>query len=96
MEHFPANFCVSVLRKTEKKNHENLNEKYVVDSKLFCKKVKPLLSHKVAGKDIIHLIKNNEIVKSDPDTAEVLSKLYFQYSTEPWYLKIMKRQTCSK
>ena len=48
------NFCVSILRKTKKRYHENLNEKSVEDNKLFCKKVKPLLSDKVTSKDIIH------------------------------------------
>ena len=30
-----ANFCVSNLRKTRKGYYENLNEKFVVDNKLF-------------------------------------------------------------
>ena len=34
----------SLLRKTKKRYFENLNEKFVVDSKLFWKTVKPLLS----------------------------------------------------
>ena len=41
------NFCVSLLRKTKKRYYENLNEKSVVDNKLFWKTVKPLLSDKV-------------------------------------------------
>ena len=56
------NFCVSPIKKT-KKRYENLNEKFVVDNKPFWKTVKPLLSEQVAGKDEIHLIENNEIVK---------------------------------
>ena len=56
------NFCVSLLRKTKKRYYENLNEKSVVDNKLFWKTVKPLLSDKVAVKDGIHLIENNELV----------------------------------
>ena len=46
------NFCVSLLRKTKKRYYENLNEKFVVDNKLFWKTVKPLLS-------------DNELVKTD-------------------------------
>ena len=67
------NFCVCLLRKTKKKYYENLNEKSVVDNKLFWKTVKPLLPDKVAGKDKIHLIENNELVKTDLETAEVLN-----------------------
>ena len=59
---------VSLLRKT-KKRYKNLNEKFVVDNKLFWKTVKPLLSDNVAGKDEIHLIENNELVKTDLETA---------------------------
>ena len=76
------NFCVSLLRKTKKRYYENLNEKFVVDNKLFWKTVKPLLSDNVAGKDEIHLIENNELVKTDLETAEILNNLFFQYSTE--------------
>ena len=72
---------VSLLRKT-KKRYKNLNEKFVVDNKLFWKTVKPLLSDNVAGKDEIHLIENNELVKTDLETAEVLNNFFFEYSTE--------------
>ena len=57
------NFCVYLLRKTKKRYYENLNEKFVVDNKLFWKTVKSLLSDNVAGKDEIHLIENNELKK---------------------------------
>ena len=49
-------FCVSLLRKTKKRYHENLNEKFVVDNKLFWKTVKPLLSDNVAGKDELKIM----------------------------------------
>ena len=49
------NFCASLLRKIKKRYFENLNEKFVIDNKLFWKKVKPFLSDNVAGKDKIHL-----------------------------------------
>ena len=70
------NFCVCLLRKTKKRYYENLNEKSVVDNKLFWKTVKPLLSDKVAGKDEIHLIENNELVKTDLEIAEVLNNFF--------------------
>ena len=66
---------VSLLRKT-KKRYKNLNEDFVVDNKLFWKTVKPLLSDNVAGKDEIHLIANNELVKTDLETAEVLNNFF--------------------
>ena len=75
------NVFVSLLIKTKKRYYKNLNEKSAIDNKLFWKAVKPLLSYKVARKDKIHLIKNNELVKTDLETAEVSNN--FQYSKEP-------------
>ena len=60
--------CLS-LKKKKRRYIENLNEKYVVDNKFFSKTVKPLISDKVAAKDKIHLIENNEIVKTYLETA---------------------------
>ena len=59
--------CLSLKKK--KRYIENLNKKYVVDNKFFSKTVKPLISDKVAAKDKIHLIENNEIVKTYLETA---------------------------
>ena len=67
------NFCVSLLRKIKKRYYEILNGKFVVDNKLFWKTVK---SDNVAGKDKNHLIENNELVKTDLETAEVLNNLF--------------------
>ena len=64
------------MRKIKKTFCENLNEKSVVDNKLFWKTVKPLLSDKVAGKVGIYLIENNELVKTDLETAEVLNNFF--------------------
>ena len=64
---------ISLLRKTKKICYENLNEKSAVDNKLFWKTVKPLLSDKVAG---THLVENNELVKTDLETAEVLNNFF--------------------
>ena len=66
------NFCVSLLRKIKKRYYENINEKSVVDNKPFWKTVKALLSDKVAGKDGIHLIENNGLVK----IVEVLNNFF--------------------
>ena len=70
------NFCVSLLRKTKKRYYENLNEKFVVDNKLFWKTIKSLLSDNVAGKDEIYLIENNELTKTDLETSEVLNNVF--------------------
>ena len=70
------NFCVSLLRKTKRRYYENLNEKSVVDNKLFWKNVKPFLSDKVSGKDEIHLLENNELVKTYLETAKVLNNFF--------------------
>ena len=88
------NVFVSLLIKTKKRYYKNLNEKSAIDNKLFWKAVKPLLSDKVARKDKIHLIKNNELVKTDLETAEVSNN--FQFSKEPWYLRIFKWPTFGK
>ena len=63
--------CLS-FQKNKIEIYENLNKKSVVDNKLFLKTVEPLLSDKFACKDQIHLIENNELVKTDLETAEVL------------------------
>ena len=70
------NCCVFLLRKTKKRYYENLNQKSVVDNKLFWKNVKPFLSDKVSGKDEIHLLENNELVKTDLETAEILNNFF--------------------
>ena len=68
--------CVSYLRKRNNRSYENLNGKSVIDNKLLWKTVKLLLSDKVAGKDKIHLIENNELVKTDLQTAEVFNNFF--------------------
>ena len=85
------NLCISLLRK-KNRYYENLNEKSVVDNNLFWKAVKPLVSDKVAGKDEIHLSENHELVKTDLETVVVLYNFFPNIVTEPWYLKIFKRQ----
>ena len=64
-------FCVSLWRKKK----ELWKSKWK-DNKLFWKTVKRLLSDKVAGKDEVHLIENDELDKTDLETAEVLALSY--------------------
>ena len=77
------NFCVSLLRKTKKQYYQNLNEKSVVDNKLFWKTVKSFLSEKMSGMDKIHLIENNELIKNDLKTAEVLNNFFSNIVQNP-------------
>ena len=76
MLHKKINFCVSFLRKTKKRYYKNLNEKSVVNNKLFWKNAKSFLSDKISGKDEIHLLENNELVKTDLETAEVFNNFF--------------------
>ena len=64
--------CFYLLRKT-KERYKNQNEKSAVDNKLLWKTVKPLQSDKVTGKSKINSIENNELVKTDLETAEISS-----------------------
>ena len=59
------------FKKSKKRYYEDLNEKSVVGNTLLGKTIKPLLSDKVVGKDKIHLIENNELVKTDQKIAEI-------------------------
>ena len=59
------------FKKSKKRYYEDLNEKSVVGNTLLGKTIKPLLSDKVVGKDKIHLIENNELVKTDQEIAEI-------------------------
>ena len=47
-----------------------------MDNKLFWKTVKPLLSDKVMGKDHIHLVENDELIKTDLETAEIFNNFF--------------------
>ena len=58
-------------RKTNKIFYENAKEKSVIENKLLWKNVKPFLSDKTLGEDVIHLIGNNKLVKTEPQTAGV-------------------------
>ena len=49
------NYPISLLKKFEKKNFANVNEKDIFDNKLFQKTIKPSLSDKVMTRDRIRL-----------------------------------------
>ena len=62
------NHCVSLLRKTKREYHSNLDEK-----KTFWKIVKPMLSNKMKSNGRVILIENDEIIKIEKGTAKVLN-----------------------
>lgn len=66
---------MSLLRE-QKKRHENINEKPVMDNKLFWKPVTSLLFDKFVGIDKTHLIAHNEVVKTDLEIADVLNYFF--------------------
>ena len=67
------NFCVSLLRKTEKDHYGNLNEKKVIDNKKFWKIAKPLFSDKVKCSDKITLVHEDKIITTDDENAKILN-----------------------
>lgn len=59
---------MSVLRKIKKK-YENLNQKSVINSKLFWKTVKPFYSDKFVDKDKIYLEEDCVLIQTDLETV---------------------------
>ena len=70
------NYCVSLLKKSRKKHFANLNEKDILDNKLFWKTIKPSFSDKIMTRDRINLSEKGELVKTELETAEVLNKFF--------------------
>ena len=64
------------MKKSEKKNFVNLNEKDILDNKLFCKTIKPSFSDKIMTRDRINLSEIEELVKNELETSEVLNKFF--------------------
>ena len=70
------NYCVSLLRKSKKTYYENLDERNLIDNKLFWKTIKPSFSDKIVTRDRIHLTENGEVVKTELETAETLNNFF--------------------
>ena len=70
------NYCLSLLRKSKKKYFAHLNEKDILDNKLFWKTIKSLMPDKVMNRDRINLSVKGELVKTELETAEVLNKFF--------------------
>ena len=56
---FQRNYCVSLLRKTEKQCYENLSVKSVMDNQTFQETVKPYFSDKGSNSRRINLLEND-------------------------------------
>ena len=70
------NYCVSLLRKSNRGYYENVNIKNVIDYKLFRKSVKPLLSEKSHIRDRISISEKCVILKTESETAETLNSFF--------------------
>ena len=70
------NCCVSLLRKSKRGYHKNVNIKNVTDNKQFWKSVKPLLSGKSHMRDRINLSDKGKILKTESGTAESLNSFF--------------------
>ena len=70
------NYCVSLLRKSKKNYYENLDERNLIDNKLFWKTIKPSFSDKIVTRDRIHLTENVEIVKTELEATKILNNFF--------------------
>ena len=59
------NYCVSLMKKSKKKDLANLNEKDILDNKFFWKTIKPSLSDKFMARDKTNLSEKGELVKTE-------------------------------
>ena len=67
---------MSRLRKTKMNYYGNLDEKDIIDNKIFWRTVKLLLSDKSINSDKIYLNENGELINSESKTAEVLNEFF--------------------
>ena len=70
------NYVVSLLRKAKTQYYSNLDKENVTDNKAFIQTVKPFLSDKIMSKEKITLIKENESISNDENTAQVLNTFF--------------------
>ena len=59
------NYCLSLLRKTEKSYFEKLNIKEIGDNKTFWKTVRPYFGDKDNQSSKITLVENNVVIAND-------------------------------
>ena len=64
------------MKKAKKEYYQNLDEKNVIDCKIFWKTVKPLLSDKSVSREKINLTENEKMLTSESETAETLNNFF--------------------
>ena len=69
------NICVSLLRKTKKKNFAILGTKIVKDNRKFSKTVNPLFSEKSYSKESISFINKYGLITKNNDLASTFNIL---------------------
>ena len=72
----PRNHCVSLLRKSKREYYSYLDEKKICDNKTSWKIVKPMLSKKIKSNERKTVIENDEIIKTEKGTAELLNAFF--------------------
>ena len=67
---------VSLPLKSKKKYDEKLDERNLMDNKIFWKTIKPSSSNKIVTRDRTHLTKNGEVAKTELNIAETLNNFF--------------------
>ena len=70
------NYCVHLVRKSRREYYGNLNEKNVIDNKIFWKTVKPFLSSKTTNDSKITLVEYDKVINDDTKVAETLNSFF--------------------
>ena len=70
------NYCVSLLRTTQRKYYSSLDEKRISDNKKFRRTVKPFLSDKTLFNAKVTLTEDVEIISSENEIAHVLDTFF--------------------
>ena len=70
------NSCVSLFQKSKRDYYNNLNGKNICNNKKFWKAVKPLLSNEIVSNEKTTLVEDEEIIKIDLATANLLNNSF--------------------
>ena len=71
-----ADNCLNIILSNTFKYYENLDERNLMDNKLFWKTIKPSFSDKIVTRDRIHLTENGKVAKTELETAETLNNFF--------------------
>ena len=67
---------MKLLRKNTEEFYNNLNVKYITESKPFWKTVKPSFTDKTLKDERITLVENNKVVSDESKLVEIFSKYF--------------------